>query len=244
MYKLGCLARYFNLYQEEVNFAINNDFDFMQIWYDNKGLYINKVRNEDVHNITNINFPSIIHAVLDINDFKEHIPILKDILKNIKHKELIIHPICESETINNKSIKKLNEQIKYTLEFLGDEVTVYLENNSKLDPIFQNKEEIEYIFNQNPKLEFLLDIAHIESYEHLESLIKIKHPKILHIADKHFNVIHEHLPIGKGELDYAKIFNEYLNIFEGKIVLEVFQSDNEIIESKNIIKSILSKIYK
>ncbi len=29
--KIGCLARYFNPYKEEIEFAKNNNFQFMQI---------------------------------------------------------------------------------------------------------------------------------------------------------------------------------------------------------------------
>lgn len=36
--EIGCLARFFNRYEEEVRFAKENGFDFMQLWYDNKGL--------------------------------------------------------------------------------------------------------------------------------------------------------------------------------------------------------------
>lgn len=32
--QIGCLARYFNPYEAEVEFARNNNFQFMQIWYD------------------------------------------------------------------------------------------------------------------------------------------------------------------------------------------------------------------
>lgn len=242
MIKLGCLARYFNSYELEIKFAQTNKFDFMQLWYDSNGLYVNKEKNEDVNNIKNFEFPSIVHAVLDINEFEKHLPIIKNILNCLGHKELIIHPICVSEQIDEKSIKKLNEKIKYTLEYFGKEVKIYLENNSKFDPIFQSKDEIEYIFKENPNLEFLLDIAHIESYQHLSEMIKIKYPKILHVADKHFNIIHEHLPLGKGDIDYKEVFSEYLSNFEGKIILEVFQSDEEIIASKKVLDQCLTNI--
>lgn len=240
--KFGSLARFFNPYKQEVNFAKKNKFDFVQLWYDKNGLYVNQLKNENVKNIKQFEFPSIVHAVLDINDFKTHLPILQNILKHLKHKEIIIHPICESEVISENSIIKLSQRIKETIEFFENKVTIYLENNSKLDPIFQTKEEVAYIFKENPTIEFLLDIAHIDSYEHLEELIKIKYPKILHISDKHFNVEHEHLPVGKGEIDFEKVFTEYLNEIKGmKIILEVFQSDEDIIQSTNMIKAVLEK---
>lgn len=239
MIKFGCLARFFNSYENEIEFANKNSFEFMQLWYDKEGFYVNKQRNEKVENIKKYDFPSIIHAVLDINDFKIHIPILKNILEQLNHKKLIIHPICESEEITEKSIKKLNEEIKFAIQYLGDGITIYLENNSKFDPIFQTVEEIFYIFNENSKAEFIIDLAHIDSYEHLEELVKIKYPKILHLADKHFSVIHEHLPVGKGEIDFNFIFSTILKEFNGEIIFEVFQSDEEIINSKEKIENII-----
>ncbi|WP_242620544.1 TIM barrel protein [Senegalia massiliensis] len=201
--QIGCLARYFNPYKEEVKFAEDN------------------------------NFPTIIHAVLDINEFREHVPKLVRILKYLGHDDLIIHPICESETIDRNTIYKLSDEMTFALEKLEKEnITLYLENNSRLDRVFNTTNEIEIIFKQNPKLEFILDIAHIDDYEHLESMIEIKIPKILHVADRRMKLVHEHLPIGQGNIDYSYIFTNILNEFDGKIILEIVQSSEDIINSK------------
>ena len=241
MIKYGCLARFFNEYVREIEFAKNNNFDFMQLWYDNKGLYVNKERDENVANLKDYKFPSIIHAVLDINDFRIHIPKLKNILESLNHKELIIHPVCESEEITKFSNKRLSDEIKFALDYLGSEIKVYLENNSKFDPIFQTSDEIAYVFSENPQAEFIIDIAHMDSYEHLKKLVSIKYPKLLHLADKRFAEIHEHLPVGDGEIDFQIVFDEILNDFKGGIIFEVFQNDNAIIQSKKIIEEILNK---
>ena len=230
--QIGCLARYFNPYREEVEFAQNNNFKFMQIWYDRNGIALKKDLNP-IEIIKKYDFPTIIHAVLDINEFEEHVPKLLEIMKYLGHQELIIHPICESEEITSQTIYKLSDKVRLALEELAKEsITLYLENNSRLDPIFNQPNELEIMFKQNPSLEFLLDIAHIDNYEHLESMIKIKMPKVLHIADRHLEVIHEHLPIGQGNIDYKYIFADILKDFHGKIVLEIIQSSNDIISSK------------
>ena len=88
------------------------------------------------------------------------------------------------------------------------------------------------MFSINPNLQFLIDVAHIDNYEHLKSMLKIRMPKILHIADRHLEQIHEHLPIGQGNIDYKYIFTNILNGFDGKIVLEIIQSSNDMINSK------------
>jgi sugar phosphate isomerase/epimerase len=160
----------------------------------------------------------------------------------LKHKELIIHPICESEEITADTIYKLCGKVSFALERLSEQgITLYLENNSRLDPIFNTPKEIAIILNNNPNLEFLLDVAHIESYEHLNEIVAVRMPKALHIADKHFDVIHEHLPIGEGEINYGFIFTNALREFEGKIILEVIQSESAIIDSRDKILEALSK---
>lgn len=230
--EIGCLARYFNPYSEEVEFAKANNFKFMQLWYDKNGLSLNEDSNP-IEVIKQYDFPSIIHAVLDLNEFEEHVPKLIQILKYLNHKELIIHPICESEQITKQTIYKLSDKVKLTLEKLSHEnITLYLENNSRLDPIFNEANEIEIVFKQNPGLQLILDIAHVDSYDHLKAIIKIKMPGMLHVADRHFEMIHEHLPIGQGNIDYRYIFAEILNEFDGKVVLEIVQYSKDIIDSK------------
>lgn len=46
MVEIGCLARFFNRYENEVKFAKENGFDFMQLWYDNRGLCLRKEDND------------------------------------------------------------------------------------------------------------------------------------------------------------------------------------------------------
>ncbi|MCB2299259.1 sugar phosphate isomerase/epimerase family protein [Clostridium tagluense] len=236
MMQIGCLARYFNPYKEEVEFAQNNNFEFMQIWYDSNGIALKKDLNP-IEIIKEYDFPTIIHAVLDINEFEEHVPKLIEILKYLGHHELIIHPICKSEEITTQTIYKLSDKVSFALGELSKEnITLYLENNSRLDPIFNQPTELEIMFGQNPTLQFLLDIAHIDSYEHLKSMITIKMPKMLHIADRHLEVIHEHLPIGQGNIDFKHIFANILKDFHGKVVLEIVQSSSDMISSKTRIE--------
>ena len=197
---------------------------------------------EDINGVDIINsnkFPTIIHAVLNISEFEEHVPKLLKLLKDLGHTELIIHPICQDEEITETTLEKLNQKIKYALNILKPEgITLYLENNSKLDPIFTDVHEIEYIFKENADLEFLLDIAHVDDQITLGKLVQAKWPKMIHIADRHFDVIHEHLPIGEGEIDFEYIFKNILVNYEGKIILEIL-GDHEVIDSKGKILRML-----
>lgn len=62
MIEFGCLALYFNNYRDEVQFAKDNGFNFLQIWYDNKGLNLKPIE-ELLPAILDEGFPAIIHAV-------------------------------------------------------------------------------------------------------------------------------------------------------------------------------------
>jgi len=53
--------------------------------------------------------------------------------------------------------------------------------------------------------------------------------------------VHEHLPVGQGELDFKTIFENYLKDFDGKIIFEVVSdNDEDIINSKTLIQKILN----
>lgn len=240
MIKIGCVARYFKTFESEIEFAKENGFEFLQVWYDKEG-FQHKDYDEQTNIIKESGYPTIIHAVLDINEIDEHVPKLTKILKTLGHKELIIHPVCKSERITEGTIYKLAHKVKAALDILSNErITLYLENNSKLDPVFTTSQEIEIMFEKNPELKFLLDVAHIDSYEHLKAMIDIKIPKVLHIADRHLEVIHEHLPLGQGNIDYKYIFQDILKGFDGKIIFEVTQSNEDIINSKRILESFIN----
>lgn len=235
MVKIGCLARYNNPYEKEVAFAKENGFKLMQIWYDRNGIRSPENEENRLYKIKKLGFPTIIHAVLDINEVEEHIPKLIEIATTLQQKELIIHPVCHSEEINENTIQKLSNILQRVLVTLKKySIVLFLENNSKLDPIFSASEEIKLIFSQNQELEFLLDIAHIYDYEHLKEMVKIKVPKKLHITDSHFNIIHEHIPLGKGDIDFQYIFKDILPRFEGEIIIELLD-DKDIIQAKEIM---------
>lgn len=240
MVEIGCVAHFHYPYKEEVNFARKNDFKIVQIWYDRNGISVT-CNGDPIQEIKNINFPSIIHAVLDINEIEDHIPKLQQILTDLEHKELIIHPVCKTEIVDSDTIRKLSNKVKVAeASFSSIGVKVFIENNSKLDSIFISANDIEYLFDQNPNAGFLLDLAHIDSYKTLEEIVQAKFPDYLHIADKHFAVTHEHLPLGEGELNFHLIFSKYLKGYCGKAILEVTQNKEALVKSKHLLEKALA----
>lgn len=240
MIEYGRSIRWYNNYRDEVEFSEYNKFDFMQIWFVKGELALDKVLSPKEQYVLNSKFPVIIHALYDIDDYDKYNDELIRILKYLNHKEVIIHPVCESIPINSETIYTLAENIYKTNQLLkGSNIKLYIENNSVIDRINYTPEDLKIVFDRNPDVELLLDIAHIDDYSHLQKILEVKFPKCLHIADKRFSVEHEHLPIGQGELDFKLIFQNYLKGYDGKIIFEVVDTDEEIIKSKNIIERIV-----
>ncbi len=238
--KIGCLARFsYYPYIHEVDFAIANGFDFLQIQYDRSGLLHENI-HEQAKQIKDMNFPGIIHAILDINEIDEHAERLVDLASYLMHKQIIIHPICRSEKIISSTIYKLSQKIKFLLpKFEEKGIVLFLENNSKLDPVFTTTEEVRIIFSENPSLEFVLDIAHIDNYVHLQEMVTIKRPKLLHITDRKLEEIHHHVPIGEGNIDFDYIFRNILVDYTGNIIIEIYPGDNDIIFARDYLLQLL-----
>jgi len=237
MIQIGRNIRHENDYLLEVEFTKKSGFDFIQIWYDKNGLSLKTEGPDKEKVILEASFPTIIHALLDINEYELHIPKLLKILNRLNHNELIIHPVFKSQKIDSNSIGKLARIMRGVNTTLkANNISLYIENNCRVTPIFYSTKDIEIFFVENPDVNFLLDVAHIDNYDHFENILKIKYPRILHIADKRFSVEHEHLALGKGEIDYSRIF-EALRDFNGKVILEISDSDQEIFQSKCIIEA-------
>lgn len=240
MIEYGRSIRWFNDYSDEVKFSRKNNFDFMQIWFMKGQLLLDKVGSPKEEYVLNSNFPVIVHAVYDIDDFDKYNHELLRILKVLNHKEVIIHPVCESRPVEDDTIYLLADNIYKTNELLKENnIRLYIENNSVIDTINYKPSDLKIVFDKNPHVELLLDLAHIDDYNHLEKILEVKFPKCIHIADKRFTVDHEHLAIGHGEIDFELIFNKYLKDYNGKIIFEVIADDEEIVKSKNIIKGII-----
>jgi len=234
MIKYGFNARYKHDLQNEIALAKENGFDFLQLYYRGDCQELDRL-SADEGKIKEGNFPVIIHAVIDIAEFETAIPRISQILKNLNLSELIIHPVNSKKLVSTELIPKIEK----TLASLS-EITVFLENNSRLDPVFQTQTEIKMMFENNPRLELLLDLAHIDDYDHLGQIITIKAPKILHISDRHLEVIHEHLPIGMGNIDFKKIFKEFLPSFDGRVIFEISSGFDDILESRTKIMGFIN----
>ena len=237
---IGRSIRLNNTIEEEIRFSNFNGFSFHQIWYKDGEIAIN-IEGPKEKILISYNFPFIIHALIDISELNYHSNVLLRKIEYFNHNEVIIHPVCKKTIIPTNDIMKtfLEDIFNISELYYKHGIKVYLENNSKLESIHNNEEDIMKMHTKCEKLNMVLDIAHMDSYENLKRLIDIKYPNILHISDKHFSAIHEHLPIGEGEIDWKYVFDKLLPNYAGKIIFEVNQSDDQIVKSKEIINRIL-----
>lgn len=240
MIEFGRNIRWETPYEYEVELSQKIGCSFMQIWFYKGEILINSSGRNKVDLIKQVGYPTIFHAVIDIIEFEEEIPSVLEILNDLDMKDLIIHPTCNINPIEEESIYELRDAInKASKLFRKNDIELFIENNSRMSPINYSADDVRILFDSNDNIELLIDIAHVDSYKHLEELKNIKYPKILHLADKHFDVGHEHLPIGEGDLNFNIIFKNILKDFEGKIILEIDRNDKVITESTKRIKEIL-----
>lgn len=224
-------------YDTEIEFCKKHGFSLMQITYKNGRLQYDKLPDPKENAILEAGFPIIIHALFDIEDYGKYAKDLLRLLSFLGHKEVIIHPYCEPSLINGDTILILSERNKKITDmFLNEGITVYIENSARLVPLNYTPEDLKIVFDESPATELILDIAHIDNYEHLQKIINVKYPKMLHIADRHFSSGHEHLPIGKGDIDFELIFTKYLNDFDGRVIFEISEDENVIIDSMGKIQ--------
>ncbi len=240
MATFGCLARYFRSLESEVAFARANGFAFLQLWYDHRGLCLDGSSPVDLVRIRNAGMPTIIHAVMELQALEAGAADLLDTVQALDHRELIIHPVCQEEPITAAATGRLSAAMGRLLATLRPRgVTVFLENNSRLDPIFQTVEDVDRVLGENPDLEFLLDVAHMDDLDHLRRLVAIKRPRLLHVADRRQATVHEHLPIGEGDIDFGYVFREILPDYRDRIILEVVQGDEAIVASRTRLEGLL-----
>mgnify|MGYP003305262026 CR=1 FL=1 len=233
-------------FKDEIEFSFESNFDIIQVWY--KCGKIDAMYEEDaISFLKNASIKSIIHAAFDINDFNDYEDDLINKLIELNHKELILHPMIKSKEVNKETTKELEEKVLNLLNKLDKlGIIVYVENNHKHMKCFYTLSQWKNFFKQAPKnTEFLLDIVHVlyaDDYEYLKKLVSIKRPKALHIADTIKGKVgkkHLHLPIGKGIIDFDKVFNEIIPDYNDLIILEIKNTDKNILDSREKLKNIL-----
>ena len=189
MISIGRGIRWYNNYQCEVDFCIKHGFDFMQIWFKDGDICINDIPNPKEQYIKRIGFPVILHAVFTPDDFVKYGDRLLEVVEYLDMNKVIVHPVCDKANVPHNIKHLLTENVKsFSKKAAAKNIIWYLENNSIIDLFHCTSDDIQAIFNADNYVEQLLDVAHVDNYQHLKQIIDVKYPKCLHVAGKHFNV--------------------------------------------------------
>jgi len=239
MLQKGMALRFNEEYYAEAEYAKKLNFSFFQIWFFNGCLSINKLDEPKEKKVKENGFPIILHALFDINDFEKYDDKLLELLSFFNHKEVIIHPVCTSEKVSSRTVFVLAEKINHIHKRLQErQIKLFVENNSVMDGFFNTVDELRVVFDNNPNIGLLLDLAHINDYDHLNEIVKMRYPECIHIADKRFGIPHEHIALGEGDLDFTMIFEKIIPQYSGKIILEAVDTKEDVEKSKIIIDSL------
>jgi sugar phosphate isomerase/epimerase len=235
----GMALRFRENYTEEIDYARSLGFDYFQIWFYNGVLSVETLPEPKEQAIKKALFPVILHAVFDMPDYEQYGQKLLELIEFFGHKEVIIHPICKSEQITTDTIYSLKTKINLIHQKLSKRnVKLYVENNSVIDGFFNTIDDLRIIFESCPDIGLLLDLAHINNYDHLKEIVEMRFPECIHIADKHFGIAHEHITLGDGDLDFEMIFNQIIPRYSGRIILEAVDSKGSIQKSKKILDTL------
>lgn len=241
MITIGRGIRYGNDYLAEVDFSVKHGFDFMQVWFKNGEILVNNIPEPKEDYIRSVGYPVILHAVFDPIDFELYGDKLLEVTESLSNSDVIIHPVSKKSPIDETTEYNLAKQAKiFSRKAKAKGITWYLENNSVIDGFHYSKQELHCVYDQDDYVEQLLDVAHIDNYAHLAEIVAVKFPKCLHVAGKHFDILHEHLPLTQGDIDYNVVFHKYLNGYDGRVILEVGGSDEDILASKQIIEKAIA----
>lgn len=230
---------------QEVEVSKKYGFKFMQIWYINGELKMPNINSNRIEFLNNLDLPVIVHALFEISDFEEYGVDLLETIEALNLNEVIVHPVFskDKELRFSPDITATYRLLEAVHRFgrkakkLG--IKVYIENNSLRENFNHSTEQIKQLFERDDYVDFVLDIAHVDSMEHIRELVAIKKPTCLQISDKKFDDNSEHLQIGKGDIDFDELFNDILKGYEGKVILEVEGTDEEIYEAKQRLEAFI-----
>ena len=124
-------------------------------------------------------------------------------------------------------------------------IKIVIENGMRIG--FKGTKNIKHILDRAKELGLCLDFGHAfvhEGMKNIETFFKLLGNRIehVHMHDNHGN-FDEHLPIGKGKINYPYIVKMLKRIdYDKTITFEVFTTKEDILKSREKIKMMWQKI--
>ena len=240
----------FTSIEENINFAKENNLDFIEL-----NMNLPYCFNLAENSLTKYNYLFTMHISeeLNIGELNENIrkKYLEEIIRQINLgisnniKKYTIHlnsgiyftlPNGKS-FLNNKYLDLYKEQIQKSADELNKIAT---ENNININ--FENTKIEEFtkvainIIKDYSNLGFTLDIGHNEKNKNLAYPLFVKTNKIKHIHMHDYDLKNDHLPLGKGQIDFSK----YTDVLKNNYVVIEIKETKELLESIDYIKNRLN----
>ena len=239
---------------DEISLIAKSGFDFAELsveepFADHELLMKIRKKMEDLLKRNNIFLYAHAPPWVDLGNLNEKVKNLwieesKNILyvcSKIGVKNVNFHAFARSRYLRNKKTKKLvmektAKSFSMLAKFAEDVgIGITLENS------WETVQDMNYFLKKVPYMKFNLDVGHafVKGGTPLViSYIKKLNKKMTHMHMHDNNgKFDEHLSIGKGSIDFAKIIREIRRInYDSTITLEVFSSKKEAQKSMNKLK--------
>jgi sugar phosphate isomerase/epimerase len=206
-------------FADEDSFALANGFDILQLGFDRRCLSVHDL--DGLHSVEKSRVNTILHVSVGLDEFDGVLAPALELARSLGHHDMIVHPIAGKSQVGHPSKALVSAAKHWVPAFAEHGITIHFENNSRLESVLQSVDDARLLFATCPTAGFLLDIAHMDDYAHLQNLAGVKMPGFLHVADRRLEQIHEHLAVGKGNIDFSRVFTRCLHGFEGTVIFEV-----------------------
>lgn len=250
---------------EEIETIARLGFDYVEIgieWPEGTSEILIKKKNKILKLLKEYNIPAIAHTTWWINFGSQYESVRKawiseakkkvDIAKMLNIGKINFHFYSDElviklyknyrKSVLSKMIQSLKEVVSYAA---SKDIVVICENIPRKRELL-GINEFEFIQHNVPGLKVHLDVGHafIENgmkgiKEYIEAFSKdIEH---IHIHDNH-GESDEHLPVGKGKIDWNKVVELLKKInYDKTITFEVFTSKKDAVKSREKIRKLWMK---
>jgi L-ribulose-5-phosphate 3-epimerase len=249
--RIGMLGRFFpgnwRPPADEIRFAADNGFAAIQIRSDEPGA-IEDVLRADAHETGSVfadaGVEPVVEMLLRLNDYPSIADALRanlDTLAALGSTRLHVHPVPGSSRIDVDDLHaRLPELFAEAVLIARDAgLTLGVEHNSVEHRLLIDPDIVAALLEAVPELYFVWDLNHADprTFERFRDRLSL-----VHASDTPLPVTNHHLPIGRGNVDFA-----VLDGVDVPIILEIgglpasggpgFDTDDELLASRDAVRA-------
>ena len=262
--KLGLLTNPAENILEEIKLIKKLGFDYVEVGIELPGgapaiIFGNK--NKILKLIKSFNSSALAHTAWWIDFGSGYEPVRKgwveeakisiDTAKTLNINKINFHfysiGLTKRYKLYHKEIlKNMTTSLKEVVNYASSKKLTVIFENSPIKKSVVGIKEYKFVIDNVPKLKVHLDIGHAFIENGMKGIRdyiftfkdKLEH---IHIHDNHGEE-DEHLPLGKGEIDFEQVIKWLNQInYDKTITFEVFTSKEDAKDSMNLFRKLLSK---